>query len=413
MIEGIAVAVLVAVAAAGLWWYVGNNRHGEERLIEKAYAAGFVEKQVEVPLSALPSLAKESEALPVGAATQKGEALPASEAAGGEASQADAATQGSETPLAEGAAQDGGVALNYAEGPDNGPALLLVHGQGMQWEDYARVLPELAKSYHVFAVDCFGHGESSHDPALYRLQTMGEALKAFAGQTIGDSYLVSGHSSGGIIAAWLAANDAERVAGCLLEDPPLFRVTPVEMQQEPGCFVWRDAFEVIHAFLQQTEVEDPVVYYAQHSYLFSLFGGLQPKIAEWTVQERAGHPDEHLTLAWVPHDWVRGMYFYDDFDVRFSETFYTGSWFEGVDQADLLRRITCPTVYLKAETNYGKDGLLYAANSDEDAARVLDLVAGCELVTIKSGHDIHYEHPDAFATALAQVEEDVTAACGE
>ncbi|MEF9877083.1 MAG: hypothetical protein RR772_09265, partial [Gordonibacter sp.] len=91
MIGGIAVAVLVAVAAAGLWWYVDNNRHGEERLIEKAYAAGFVEKQVEVPLSALPSLAKESEALPVGAAIQKGEALSASEAAGGEASQADVA----------------------------------------------------------------------------------------------------------------------------------------------------------------------------------------------------------------------------------------------------------------------------------------------------------------------------------
>ena len=67
---------------------------------------------------------------------------------------------------------------------------------------------------------------------------------------------------------------------------------------------------------------DPTVYYAQHSYLFSLFGGLQPKIAEWTAQERSANPDAHLTLAWVPHDWVRGLYFYDDFDVRFSETFY-------------------------------------------------------------------------------------------
>ena len=70
--------------------------------------------------------------------------------------------------------------VNYAEGPDNGPALVLVHGQGMQWEDYARVLPDLAQRYHVFAVDCFGHGESSHDPALYSCEAIGRAFKSFA-----------------------------------------------------------------------------------------------------------------------------------------------------------------------------------------------------------------------------------------
>ena len=269
---------------------------------------------------------------------------------------------------------------------------MLVHGQGMQWEDYARVLPDLAQRYHVFAVDCFGHGESSHDPALYSCEAIGRAFKSFAAQKIGACYLVSGHSSGGIIAAWLAANDAEQVTACVLEDPPFFRVTPVEMQQEPGCFAWKDGFMVTHAFLRQGDVADPTVYYAQHSYLFSLFGGLQPKIAEWTAQERSANPDAHLTLAWVPHDWVRGLYFYDDFDVRFSETFYDGTWFDGIDQADLLRCITCPAVYLKAKTNYGEDGTLLAANSDEDAARVQQLVAVCETVVVESGHDIHYEN---------------------
>ena len=140
--------------------------------------------------------------------------------------------------------------VNYAEGPDNGPALVLVHGQGMQWEDYAHVLPDLAQRYHVFAVDCFGHGESSHDPALYSCEAIGRAFKSFAAQKIGVCYLASGHSSGGIIAAWLAANDAERVSACVLEDPPFFRVMPVEMQQEPGCFAWKDGFVVTHAFLR-------------------------------------------------------------------------------------------------------------------------------------------------------------------
>ena len=70
------------------------------------------------------------------------------------------------------------------------------------------------------------------------------------------------------------------------------------------------------------------------------------------------------------------------------------------DQADLLSRITCPTVYLKAQTSYGEDGTLFAANSDEDAARVQQLIACCETTVIESGHDIHYEHPDAFAKAV-------------
>ena len=36
--------------------------------------------------------------------------------------------------------------------------------------NYSPVLPALAKRYHVFAVDCLGHGESARDPSLYPTQ---------------------------------------------------------------------------------------------------------------------------------------------------------------------------------------------------------------------------------------------------
>ena len=42
-------------------------------------------------------------------------------------------------------------------------------------------------------------------------------------------------------------------------------------------------------------------------------------------------------------------------------------------------------MYLKAKTNYGEDGTLLAANSDEDAARVQQLVAVCETVVVEHG----------------------------
>ena len=341
-VVGIAIAVVAVACAIGIALYRDNNLHAEERLIAGALDAGFVEKQATV----------------------------------------------------------NGATINYAEGPDAGPALLLVHGQGMQWEDYASVLPELSKRYHVFALDCFGHGESAREPSRYTCAAGGDAVIAFAAQVIGGDYIVSGHSSGGIIAAYVAAHDAKHVKACVLEDPPLFRVTPEQVQEGEGAFAWYDGYIVAHAFLNQSEVGDYAAWYAAHSYLFGLFGGLQDMLAEQTAAWCAEHPGEHVVNAWVPREWTRGMYFMDDYDPRFGDAFYDGSWMSGIDQEALLRAIECPVVYLKAATNYGTDGVLYAATTDEDAAHIQACIANCETIEIVSGHDIHFEHPDAFVAAI-------------
>lgn len=341
-IAGIVLLAVVAAAAIALLVYRDGNLHGEERLIQKSLDAGFTEKQVQI----------------------------------------DDAT------------------LNYAEGPDNGPAVLLVHGQGMEWEDYAQVLPELSRDHHVFAVDCFGHGESEHDPALYSCEAIGNAAIALAHEVIGEPYIVSGHSSGGILAAYIAANDPEYAKACVLEDPPFFSVLPDEVQDGAGAFVWYDGYLPAHEYVESGSTEPYPAFYAERSYLFGLFGGLQPKLAADTRAWCEQRPGDHVVTPWIPRDWTRGMYFMDDFDPAFGNAFYTGSWFESIDQEQLLRSIPCPTIYLKAETNYGDDGVLYAANTDENAARVAELVPRCETRTIKSGHNIHYEHPDFFVQAL-------------
>ena len=338
----IAAVVLAAVATASVAMYRDVNLHAEQRLIDTALNAGFAEKQARVE----------------------------------------------------------GAVVNYAEGPDNGPALLLVHGQGMEWEDYASVLPDLSKRYHVFAVDCFGHGKSEHDPALYTCKTNGSALIEFARDVIGGPYAVSGHSSGGIIAAYIAANDPDNVTTCIFEDPPLFRVTPEEAQEGAGTFAWHDGYTVAHSFLQQDDVTDYAAWYAAHSYLFGLFGGMQPMLADQTAKWRATHPGEHVVNAWVPRAWTRGMYFMDDYDPRFGEAFYDGSWMAGIDQVAMLEAIACPVSYIKATTRYGDDGVLYAATTDDDAARVQKCLAKCSYIEIDSGHDIHVEHPDAFVKAV-------------
>lgn len=97
------------------------------------------------------------------------------------------------------------------------------------------------------------------------------------------------------------------------------------------------------------------------------------------------------------------MDYADEYDLKFGEVFYDGSWMKDVDQESMLKNIKCPTIYLKAATNYGKDGVLYAANSDEDAKKVQKCISNCETITIKSGHDIHYEHPDVFISAFQKL----------
>ena len=179
--------------------------------------------------------------------------------------------------------------------------------------------------------------------------------------------------------------------------------TPEEAQENAGTFAWYDGYTVAHSFLQQNEVKDYPAWYASHSYLFGLFGGLQKMLAEQTASFCAEHPGEHVVNAWVPRDWTRGMYFMDDWDPRFGDSFYDGSWMSGIDQAALLSQIECPAVYLKASTNYGEDGVLYAATTDEDAKRIEQTIPHCKTTEIKSGHDIHFEHPDVFVSAIDQV----------
>ena len=60
-----------------------------------------------------------------------------------------------------------GSIIHYGEGPDNGSPLMLIHGQQTTWRDYSAVLGELSQRYHVFAVDCYGHGGSSKNSADY------------------------------------------------------------------------------------------------------------------------------------------------------------------------------------------------------------------------------------------------------
>lgn len=163
-----------------------------------------------------------------------------------------------------------GTVLNYGEGPNNGKTpLLLIHGQGMTWEDYAKVLPELSKHYHVFAVDCHGHGETDWNPEKYSAKEMAEDFIEFIDTVIGEKTVVSGHSSGGMIAAWIAAYSPNHILGTVIEDSPFFST---EAGRRENTYVWVYGFQLYEDFKNQKDEEDYFKYSLERSYWKNIFG---------------------------------------------------------------------------------------------------------------------------------------------
>lgn len=300
-----------------------------------------------------------------------------------------------------------GTILNYGEGPNNGKTpLLLIHGQGMSWEDYAKVLPELSKHYHVYAVDCHGHGESDMNPEKYSAKEMAEDFIEFIDVEIGQKTVVSGHSSGGMIAAWLAAYTPDRILGTVIEDSPFFSTEPGRREK---TYVWVYGFQLYEDFKNQDEEKDYFKYSLERSYWRNMFGDfLWNKFSKDAVAYHKKHPNEPVHIKYLPPQINRifetATYPYDR---KFGETFYDNTWFEDYNQSEVLSKIKSPTVFIKAATSYDGD-LLVAALSDEDADHVIELLENGKRINVDSpGHDIHYDKPEEFIEIMIEFLDEV------
>ena len=297
-----------------------------------------------------------------------------------------------------------GFAASYAEGPDNGTPLLLIHGQGSSWEDYMNVLPALAQRYHVYAIDVFGHGQSARLPAeQYTNVRIGELIAAFMEEVIGEPAVVSGHSSGGLIAAWIAANRPDLVEAVILEDPPLFSSAASGTVRDAGGGLAGAA----SAFLAQDAVEDFQAYYVEHGRYFAFFGGLEQNIVDYALGYLADHPGEPLEIFFLPpvvNVYFRGLV---DYDPAFGAAWDEGRWYEGFDTEATLAAIAVPTVLIHANywyqtfgTYYNEQGVMMAAMDDRDVARAMALLESAELVEVNSGHLVHFERPEDYLGAV-------------
>ncbi len=108
-----------------------------------------------------------------------------------------------------------GRAMVYETGTHHERSVLLVHGIGDSGaRDYLKQIPWLAQNFHVIAVDLPGFGQSDKRNALYSPRNYVAFLKHVADRFAHRSFILIGHSMGGVVALRYAAtypDDLERL----------------------------------------------------------------------------------------------------------------------------------------------------------------------------------------------------------
>lgn len=293
-----------------------------------------------------------------------------------------------------------GNIINYGEVKNDKPALLLIHGQMGMWEDYALVLPELSKKWHIYAVDVYGHGDSSHDESLYYIDVNGDDLIWFIDHVIGAPTVVCGHSNGALTAAYIAAYGGRNIVGAVLEDPPVFS-TEGEGWEE--SFAYLDTYSVLHDYDESDHSECWEAYYLRRCYWGQLYmRDSMPGIANYAQKYHDKHPDEAVKIGFLP-SFVWSIFAYaQKYDFAYGEHFYDLSWNHGYSHEQILSDIEVPCVYIHAKEKSAEDGTYLCAASQEQAERAVSLIGEkCRLIeTDTSDHVIHTVHKELYIEAV-------------
>lgn len=110
-----------------------------------------------------------------------------------------------------------GIRMSYVEqGPGDAPPLVLLHGLGDTSRSWSLMLPELARSHRVYALDLRGHGDTQVPECCYALSDLAYDVVAFMDAKGIRRAAVAGHSLGSFVAQRVAATRPERVTRLVL-----------------------------------------------------------------------------------------------------------------------------------------------------------------------------------------------------
>ncbi len=105
------------------------------------------------------------------------------------------------------------------DGPPAAPAIVLLHQTPRSVDEYAEMIPQLAATHHVIAIDTPGYGCSDQPAAQPSISDYAAVVVAVLDALGVEHAHIAGHHTGGIIAVELAAAFPDRVLSVTISGP--------------------------------------------------------------------------------------------------------------------------------------------------------------------------------------------------
>jgi 2-hydroxy-6-oxonona-2,4-dienedioate hydrolase len=247
-----------------------------------------------------------------------------------------------------------------------GEPLILLHGTGGHADGYLRVIGELGKRFHVYALDMVGHGYSDVPAGEIGMPEFKAHLAAFVSHVADGPVLISGESLGAVVASWYAIENPSRVRKLVLNTGlpmPLDEVGKqqvrdgLERSKQASAAVTREAIEKRLAWLML----DP-----------------QKSVTPELIDVRYDiyvQPGRSAALARIAQTVMGSL--------------VSGAWDQTWLRSEALRDIACPTLVLWTGHNPGQ--------SAERAAVAARHIPNHRMVVLEhSAHWPQWEEPAEF-----------------
>lgn len=266
-----------------------------------------------------------------------------------------------------------GIRLHYLDHGGEGRVLLLVPGLTANAHSFdGLVRAGLTDAGHVLALDMRGRGESDAPASGYAIEDHARDVLGLLDALELERVVLVGHSFGGLLTYWLAANHPERVDRCVAIDAPAALDPAMIDQIQPSL----DRLDRIYpSWDDYVSIVKSMPYFDE--------GGWDADVEQYYRADVRIRPDGTVQARCRPEH---------------IEAVIQGEF--AVDWPAVAARVTQPTLLLRAPESFGPPGsppLL----TREDAERTAAAMADCRLVDGVGNHLTFVFGPGALVLTRA------------
>ena len=171
-----------------------------------------------------------------------------------------------------GTATANGTTIHYVRG-GRGPALVLLHGFPQDWFEWRRLMPRLAESFTVIAIDLRGVGGSAAPSDGYAAADLAEDVYQLLGALGVDRAHIVGHDTGGWVAYAFSRLHPRSTSSLLIMETPIPGIEPFQ-HLDIDVPLWHGEFHMIPD-LPEALVADRQAIYFRH--FFNVGDQRQPR----------------------------------------------------------------------------------------------------------------------------------------